>query len=139
MTFKSKRGIGPIVFLMSLGGLFVVVLLSIRNARLPIVGIFAIAAVPALLTILFGWIVAATDYTIRGQSLLIRSGPFHWEVDIQTIASVRPSVDPTSSPALSLDRLNIVYDGGSEILVSPEERDGFIAALRAVNSAILSS
>jgi hypothetical protein len=40
-----------------------------------------------------------------------------------------------SSPALSLDRLRIDY-GTRSILVSPQDRNRFIAALRSVNPSI---
>ena len=40
-----------------------------------------------------------------------------------------------SSPALSLDRLRIDY-GHKSILVSPADRNNFVAMLRSVNPAI---
>ena len=137
MTFKSKGVMGAMGLVALFVSLGVMSFLSLRNAPLP--AMLIILVVEALVTSLIGWIVGATDYTIRGELLLVRSGPFHWEIGIRSIESVRPSFDPSSSPALSLDRLKIMYAGGREILVSPKDRDGFVRALREVNPAIVSS
>ena len=77
----------------------------------------------------------STDYRIEDHILLIRCGLFHWDVPIRTITSVTPTRSPASSPALSLDRLRIEYEG-RVILVSPRDKAGFVRALRAVNPAI---
>ena len=87
--------------------------------------------VTALMVSVFGW----TRYVVDGRTLLVRCGPFRWSVPIDEIESVTPTDDPSSAPALSLDRLSIRY-GPREILVSPRERERFIEALRAVNPKI---
>jgi len=61
--------------------------------------------------------------------LEIRSGPFKWTIPLDAIKKVDPSRSLLSSPALSLDRLRIQYGGGKSILVSPNDRDGFLAAI----------
>jgi hypothetical protein len=43
---------------------------------------------------------------------------------------VESTRNPASSPALSLDRLLIRYGGGSEIMVSPADKAGFMAAIK---------
>ena len=78
----------------------------------------------------------STYYQIEGDTLTIRSGLIRWRVPIREITSVTPSRSPASSPALSLDRLRIAYGSSKSILVSPEDRDRFVAALRSVNPAI---
>lgn len=89
-----------------------------------------------LLTAAFAWSVFGyTRYTIDGRTLVVRSGPFRWLVPIDEIDSITPTDDPSSAPALSLDRLSIRY-GTREILVSPREHERFIEALRAVNPKI---
>lgn len=82
---------------------------------------------------------ANTGYAIEGDALRIRSGPFRWNIWIKDIVRVSGTNDPSSAPALSLERLSIEYQhGGStrEILVSPHDRSAFVAALRAVNQSI---
>lgn len=65
------------------------------------------------------------------RELLVRSGPFRWRIAIDGIESIRPSRSPLSSPALSLDRLEITYGGGRRLLISPEDREGFLEAIVA--------
>ena len=81
------------------------------------------------------WIFHTTYYVVERDELLIRSAMFRWRIPIGRIESIEPTNNPLSSPALSLDRLDIRY-GGKSILVSPEDREGFMAALMAVNPRI---
>jgi hypothetical protein len=76
------------------------------------------------------WSFYGTGYTLLPDELLIRSGPFRFHVAIGEITSVVPSRNPLSSPACSLDRLEIRYRGGrSRILISPEDKPAFLEAL----------
>jgi len=76
------------------------------------------------------WTLLTTRYTIDGTSLRVRSGPFRWTIPIQDIRLITPTRDPTSSPALSLDRLRIEYSGGRVLLVSPREKVSFLRDLQ---------
>jgi len=82
------------------------------------------------------WIFRTTRYELDGRELVVRSGPFRWRIDLATIESVTPSRNPLSSPALSLDRLQIRYRKSRFILVSPAERDRFLRALSRAESAL---
>lgn len=77
------------------------------------------------------WIFLSTYYEIEDRDLNVRSGPFRWRVPLDSIESVRPSRNPLSSPALSLDRLEVRYGGGKRLLISPRDRDRFLADLAA--------
>jgi hypothetical protein len=80
-----------------------------------------------------------TDYTIDGATLIARSGVFKWRVPIADIQRVYKTDDFTSGPALSLDRIMIVFNRGyerHELLVSPADAEGFIAALKSQNPSI---
>jgi hypothetical protein len=72
----------------------------------------------------------AIDYTFEGADLRVRASLFRWRVPLAAIDSVEPSRNPLSSPATSLDRLLIHY-GKKRMLVSPEDRAGFMRALAA--------
>ncbi len=76
------------------------------------------------------WIVLTTDYTVTNYSIEIRSGPFHWSVPLRDISRMEFTRSPLSSPALSLDRLRIQYTAGKLIMISPENREKFLADLR---------
>ncbi|GAB5412643.1 MAG: hypothetical protein Cons2KO_02460 [Congregibacter sp.] len=97
-------------------------------------------AVTAIVTILFAllltiglpaWMFMATDYRVEQDSCFVRCGPFKWEIPLDSITSITPTRNPLSSPALSLDRLEIRYGSGKVILLSPKDKNGFIAAVRS--------
>lgn len=75
------------------------------------------------------WVMLGTCYEIEGNRLLVRSGPFRWRVPIDEIEEMTPTRNPLSSPALSLDRLRIKYSGGRSVMISPEDKDRFIAEI----------
>jgi hypothetical protein len=78
-----------------------------------------------------------TYYTITGTALHLRSGFLvNITIDINTIKSIAPSHTLLSSPALSLDRLEINYNTYDSIAVSPKDKTGFIAALKLANNRI---
>jgi hypothetical protein len=76
------------------------------------------------------WLCASTRYSIIGEFLSVKSGPFSWMIPIDEITSIEPTHNPASSPALSLDRLVIRYGHGAELMVSPKDKSGFIAELK---------
>lgn len=75
------------------------------------------------------WLLFSTEYRVESKTLLVRSGPFRWTIPLADISSVRESNSALSSPALSLKRLEVTYGRGKSILLSPADRDGFLAAL----------
>ena len=70
------------------------------------------------------WIFLDTAYTLDGRDLIIRSGPFRWRIAVDEITSVE------SGPALSMDRLEVVYGKGKRIAISPADKEKFLADLR---------
>ena len=51
-------------------------------------------------------------------------------------ANIRPTRNPLSSPALSLDRLRIDYGSGRSIMVSPEDKDKFIGDIEDARRSV---
>jgi hypothetical protein len=76
------------------------------------------------------WLLRSTHYTFDDSTLHIRCGPFAWRVPLREIRAVTPTRDPLSSPALSLDRLRIEFGRMGSIMVSPEDKEAFLAELR---------
>jgi hypothetical protein len=72
----------------------------------------------------------STHYTFESAELVIRASFFRWRVPLAAIDSVEPTRNPLSSPACSLDRLLIRY-GKRRIMISPEDKAGFLRALAA--------
>lgn len=137
MRFESKRDLWIVVLLRVMP---VVVLAVVADAWYlqhhtwngPIAGVAILIFAEIFF---FEWILRSTYYVIEADTLLIRSSFITWRVPIRDIRSITPTRSALSSPALSLDRLRIDY-GRKSILVSPEGRDRFIAALRSVNPSI---
>jgi hypothetical protein len=75
------------------------------------------------------WLLLSTWYEVDEELLLVRSGPFNWRIRRCDISAVRPTRSVLSSPALSLDRLEIEYGNGRRILVSPANRQSFVETL----------
>jgi Bacterial PH domain len=116
-----------IVIEIGIGGLFLVAPPVSRGAGLLIAaGCFGPAG-------LIAWIVLGTRYEVGDGEVLARSGPFRFRVPLNGIREVRPTRNPLSSPACSLDRLRIDYEVGGRVrwlLVSPKDKEGFLRALR---------
>jgi hypothetical protein len=88
---------------------------------------------PVIVTVLVAaivvWVVLSTYYEFAGEELVAHSGPFSWRIPLREISTVRESSSVRSGPALSMDRLEIAYGSGRVLLISPEDKKGFLAAL----------
>lgn len=72
------------------------------------------------------------NYEIDTGELVARSGVMRWRVPLSSIQEVRPSRNPASAPAWSLDRLRVEYekDGATRTLyISPEDKTAFLLDL----------
>lgn len=89
-----------------------------------------IALACGLLSPLTLWILFDTGYRLDDEHLHVRSGPLRFRVRLDEIESVKPTRNPLSSPALSLDRLEIRRRGRwGPVLISPQRRREFLVAL----------
>jgi hypothetical protein len=84
--------------------------------------------IPALVTVFTLWVFRGTYYVVTADELIARAGPIRRTVPLQSIERLRATRNPLSSPALSLDRIEIAY-GSKRLLVSPEDRRGFVRAV----------
>ena len=75
------------------------------------------------------WIMRTTRYVVTQDHLRIRLGLFSWIIPLNEITSVRRLRKLLPGPAFSSDTLEIRYGRASSIVVSPCERDRFMAAL----------
>lgn len=80
---------------------------------------------------LFGLLVIPVRYGIGRDELIIRFGVVRQRIRLDTIMEVRPTRNPLSAPALSLDRLAIRTGHKLilETLISPSDRETFLSAL----------
>ena len=78
-----------------------------------------------------------TAYTINGNTLNIKSSfIYNKTIDINTIRKIVETRTPLSSPANSLDRLEVYYDKFDRVIISPKEKEKFVQHLRQLNPAI---
>jgi hypothetical protein len=101
------------------------VLLENNDQRAMIIMI----ATTFLLVALIGSVISRTYYSIEGPTLRIVSGPFRWKVPVDQIKSIEATRNPLSSPALSLDRLKIIWGNNKKVMVSPVDKKAFAKAL----------
>ncbi|MNG32447.1 hypothetical protein D3C84_1184630 [compost metagenome] len=57
-------------------------------------------------------------------------------IGIKTILKISETYNPLSSPAGSIDRLEIVYNKFDSILISPKDKKAFIEDLKIINPTI---
>lgn len=104
------------------------------------VGVFTLtksvgAGLVAIITgLVVGGVIAALSvpcvYTLTDDSLKIKSGMLEDEVPLRKIRGAEKSNSTWSAPALSLQRVKVTLEDGSRV-ISPKDRDGFIADLDA--------
>lgn len=116
------------VMIVAVGGL-VVALIAVLIEETPWPIRVLVGVVTVVVTMLLFAVFRNTCYVIAGDTLRIRSGPFRWTIPLADIVEITPSRNPLSSPALSLDRLKISLGKRKFVLVSPEDKAGFIRAI----------
>ena len=94
-------------------------------------GVFEAAVLVILGAVLPIWILFSTNYDVIDENLWINSGPFKWKIPTSSISSIGFSRSWKPSPALSLDRVVLEYDGGRLILISPNEKMKFLIAIKS--------
>lgn len=75
-----------------------------------------------------------TNYTIESDKLTIKCGLLYDKtIDIKTIKKITETNNPLSSPATSLDRLEINYGKFDSVIISPKQKSEFINDIKGVN------
>ena len=105
-------------------------------------GLMPLAAIPAFLkpgkgqliimvaVILFiGWIWFGTGYEISEEELKISCGPFRQRILLQEIREIKRTRSPLSSPACSLDRMEIKFGKSKRVMISPADKENFVKML----------
>lgn len=112
---------------------------------IPIVMIYAVITEPDAVTILITALMIlllvvlffGTRYVIDGEELIIYGGISKKRIPIKQIKSLRPTKNLISAPAMSLDRIEIMFDPNTQMaLVSPKEKELFVNKLLEVNPNI---
>jgi len=94
--------------------------------------------IPVSLIVIIAYLFYDTTYTITGKELEIRFGfLYKQKIDITTIREIKETNNPLSSPAASLDRLDIRYGRSGSVLISPKDKQKFVQALLDIHPEIV--
>jgi hypothetical protein len=89
-----------------------------------------VALIIMILLILFiGWIWFGTGYKMMDNELKIYCGPFRHTISLQDIKEIKRTRSPLSSPACSLDGMEIKFGKSNRILISPADKENFVKML----------
>lgn len=134
-TYKSKISIGLFLFVnVPLIALVVFPFLSDRGNELNVTVLLVI--LPILLFI--NYTLFSNRYTINENKLEINGGVlYRLSIDISQIKKIEKSNSIWSSPAASLDRLEILYNKWDSVLISPEDKEDFVFQLKQINPDII--
>ncbi|MDO9511184.1 MAG: PH domain-containing protein [Bacteroidales bacterium] len=127
--YRSKIGLGIILFLLTiLGGTSILMVYLQAWPGLLIIILLAAFIIHTFLT---------TIYEVKEKVLIIRSGFFVNEaINIESITKISETKNMMSSPANSLDRLEIRYEKNKTIMISPINKDDFLNHMKEINSDI---
>ena len=128
--YPSKKGIVVYMPLVIFAGVLTLNFFigSIWNGVLLVV-ILGVLVIPMILN---------TNYTITDNlTLRVKCGLFvNMVIDIDSIRKIEYTRSVLSSPALSMDRIEIFYNKFDSVIVSPDKKLEFIAELQSINPAI---
>lgn len=129
--YKSKISIGLIIFII------MIYLISFYYLSID----FKIGGFITIISsiIFIGYLFSTTYYIINqtSQFLLIKSGFLvHLTINIHQIKEIKTSKNWISSPALSLDRIEILFNTYDSVPISPKEKKQFIQKLKQINPEI---
>ncbi len=82
------------------------------------------------------WIWFGTGYKMEDGKLKIVFGPIRWSISIQDIKKVDKVKNPFAAPALSIDRIELLYGNFSIVNISPKNKKEFVENLLKINPHI---
>ncbi|HLQ98363.1 MAG TPA: PH domain-containing protein [Candidatus Dormibacteraeota bacterium] len=128
MYFKSKKDTWLALLIWGVSILMGWQMIVDKSVMIFIVGVLTILS---LLWLWFG-----TSYKIEEELLKIKSGPFRSTVNIGDIRRLSVTKTLLAGPALSIDRIEILYKKYDIAIVSPKDKTEFVQALLIKNKAI---
>lgn len=126
-VYNSKIGLELLIPLVLIFG---TVLFLTLNEEQSWIGILIL--LPIILFVVHMFL--TTNYTIESDELTIKCGfLFNKTIDIKTIKKITETNNPLSSPATSLDRLEINYGKFDTVIISPKRKKEFIENITTLN------
>jgi hypothetical protein len=129
MLYKSKTGKGMVSILIVIYTACLLIMLVDNSWP----GILVITPAFALVD----YTLATTYYVIEENVLRAKSGLFYNKTfDIKIFRKVIKTNSAITAPAASLDRIEIFFNGYDSVVISPKDKDAFIAHLLSINPDI---
>ncbi|MBL7829765.1 MAG: PH domain-containing protein [Saprospiraceae bacterium] len=125
--YNSKIGLELVIPLVLIFGTVLAVTIAEKPSWIGIA-----ILLPVILFIIH--IFLTTNYTIESDKLIIKCGfLFNKTIEIITIIKITETNNPLSSPATSLDRLEINCGKFGSVLISPKDKFEFINDIKILN------
>lgn len=83
----------------------------------------------AVTILLYGGAIFPLEYSLEEDGVLVRQGLIRRTIPYGDIKAVRPTMNPISSPALSLKRIHLDHGRSWQTYISPAEREKFFDEL----------
>lgn len=128
MIYKSKVDWWMAIILIFLPVWSIGMTIFLYSSNNETEGQFALV-ITAAIFILYFVFVFPIKYKLGEEQLIIRFGLIHSSIPYKSIKSVKPSRNPLSAPALSLDRLAIDFGKFLPALISPVNKQDFLKEL----------
>jgi len=127
--FKSKIDLW---FVILVGILFTLILIRLAYDQNWVGFIFIIFVISYVI-----YSFSTTTYSIEGDKLKIKCGYFfNFLIEIKDIKTISETFNIISSPALSFNRLEILYNKFDTLLISPKDKNRFLETIKRINPEI---
>lgn len=125
LIFRSKISVVPVIILaVALGSALILLAINSEWILLCFFTLITAFVVQMFLT---------TNYRLEGEQLLVRCGfLYRLSIDVRTIRRIEETRNPLSAPALSFDRLEIIYGRYDSVIISPRNKQDFITCLKNI-------
>lgn len=127
--FKSKFDLWLILFLIIiLGGTLIKLLYD---------NVWAVSLLIFSQILFIAHLFYHTFYIIENKKLYVKSGfVINFSIDILQINKISETNSIMSAPAVSFDRLEILYNKSNSVLISPKDKKEFIEAIQKINPQV---
>lgn len=117
--------------------LFLVIIFGGVAIKLALDGVWGVLMFILLVISFIVQMFTTTFYTIKDKKLTIKCGfLINISIPVTTIKKISETNNIMSSPALSLDRLEILYNKFDTVMISPKEKTKFIEAIQKINPEV---
>lgn len=129
LRFRSRIDAWLVAVILSVllsGPILVIVIVRATRWDTLLLIVMGTTLLPALLAFLM---FMSTVYIVTDTTLVVRCGPMRWRIPLDNVTAIIPTRTIESSPALSLDRLEVQCNGRRAVVISPRDKQGFISAV----------